>query len=233
MQNKIFIAGLQKQSFIDYPGKVSCVIFLAGCNMRCHYCHNAQLFDGGENKIPFDEALNFIDGNKKLLDAVVVSGGEPTVYPYLFDILTELKKRSLNVKLDTNGTNYLLVKKIADNGLADYIALDIKAPFDKFKDITGTVNITDIIETIKFLKNQNKTDYMFRTTLSPMLNEKDIEIMGKEMINGAKVWQLQQFVPNDYSNSQKTVFLPLRPQNVRQFAEIAKKYALNVVVRGL
>jgi pyruvate formate lyase activating enzyme len=234
MENaEIFIAGLQKQSFIDYPNGISCVIFLAGCNMRCHYCHNSQLFQLEENKIPLAEALSYIEKNKKMLDAAVISGGEPTVNPNLTKIIESIKKLGLKVKLDTNGTNFGTVKQLVDEKLVDFVAVDIKAPFAKYKDIAGYAgDAHEIMKTVEFLKN-GAVNYMFRTTISPKLTENDIATMGETIINGAKIWQLQQFNPNEYSNSFDTVLLPYPAEKIQNFAGIAKKYAQNIVVRGL
>jgi pyruvate formate lyase activating enzyme len=233
MKNSVFVAGLQKLSLIDYPGEVACVIFLAGCNMRCHYCHNSQLFELKENKIPFDSVLRYIYQNKNDLTAVVISGGEPTLCPDLADILHQIKKCGLKVKLDTNGTNFDLVKNLVAAKMVDYVALDVKASIQKHKDVTGIEMNNDIVNTVNFLKSQTAVKYMFRTTLSPILTEDDIAEIGKDLINGADTWQLQQFVPNEYSHSHKVVFLPHSKEKIAEFAEIAKKYAQNVVVRGM
>jgi pyruvate formate lyase activating enzyme len=187
-----------------------------------------------ENKIPFTEVMNYLIKNEKLLDAVVISGGEPTLNPHLTDIIRSIKSQSaLKIKLDTNGTNFNIVKKLADEKLIDYVAMDIKAPFDKYGDITGVRFAPEIAETAKFLKGQKQIKYMFRTTLSPQLTVADIEEMGKTIVNGAAVWQLQQFVPNEFSNAQKTVFLPFNYRRIAEITGIAKKYAQYVAVCGL
>ena len=231
--NTIFVGGLQRQSFLDYPGEVSCVVFLSGCNMRCHYCHNSQLFDLAENKMPLSEVLQYIEKNRRLLGAVVISGGEPTVCPQLPDIIRQIRAvgTGLKIKLDTNGTRFDVVKQLVTGGLVDFVALDIKAPIKKYKDITGFYN-DDILRTADFLKTA-KCKYMFRTTISPQLTEDDIHEMGKAFVNGAAVWQIQQFNPNEYSNSFDTVLLPYTPEKVRFFAKIAGGYAQHIVVRGL
>jgi pyruvate formate lyase activating enzyme len=230
----IFIGGLQKQSFIDYPGEVSCVIFLAGCNMRCHYCHNSQLFNSAENKIPFNEVLQYIEKNKKMLSAAVISGGEPTTHPHLFDIIRQIKTISDNIKikLDTNGTRPDTVKSLVAEKLVDFIAMDIKAPIEKYEDVTGIKFSHDIYETAEYLK-MNNVEYMFRTTISPKLTEQDIHSIGNTIIKGAAIWQIQQYSPNEYSNSFDMVLLPYQPEKIQKFGEIAENYAQHIVVRGI
>ncbi len=222
MKSKIMVAGLQKQSFIDYPGKIASVIFMAGCNMRCHYCHNPQLFNKEENIIPFEEVLSYLNLNKKMLDGVVITGGEPTLDENLNKIITQIKEQGLAVKLDTNGTNPEVVKNLIESELIDYVALDIKSTITKYKNITG-LEVNLIQDTANYLKSQSKIDYMFRTTLSPRLTVEDIKEMGEELVKGAKVWQLQQCRIDNALSGEK----------VLEMAEIAKTYAQNVVVKGL
>ena len=133
----IKIAGWQKLSLIDYPGKMAAVIFLAGCNLHCHYCHNRQLWDKSQNTLLFDEILNELRRRVGWLDAVVVSGGEPTVSPDLLPVLRKLRQLGLLIKLDTNGTHPEVVCRVVEEGLVDYVALDVKAPAEKHLAITG------------------------------------------------------------------------------------------------
>lgn len=221
-KHKILVAGLQKQSLIDYPGKVASVIFLAGCNMRCHYCQNAHLFDLAQNKIKFSTVLRYIKGQRHLLDAVVVSGGEPTLDPNLPQILRALRRLGLLVKLDTNGTNPDLVQKLVKSGLVDMVALDIKAPPHKHQAITG-LPIDHVLRTVEFLKGQTKVDYLLRTTVTPKLTLNDLCQMGETMIRPAKVWQIQQCrVTGAYS-----------PAKIQKMAVFLEKYAQHIVVVGL
>ncbi|MDR0383967.1 MAG: anaerobic ribonucleoside-triphosphate reductase activating protein [Christensenellaceae bacterium] len=230
---KILIAGWQKMSLIDYPGGVSCVVFLAGCNMRCHYCHNSKLFHTKENKIPFDEVKEYLKANEKMLDAIVISGGEPTINPTLIDIIYEVRKNFLNlkIKLDTNGVNFPLLERLVNEKLIDYVAMDIKSPAYKYRAFTGIWDV-NILNSANLLK-ENRVPYMFRTTLSPFLTKTDIFGMGMEFIEGAETWQLQQFIPNEYSSSHKIVGLPRTKKDIDEFAEIASRFAKNVLVKGL
>lgn len=222
MRQEILVAGLQKQSLIDYPGKVASVIFLAGCNMRCHYCQNAHLFDLAQNKIKFSTVLAYLKSNAKMLDAVVVSGGEPTLDPHLPTILKALRRLGLLIKLDTNGTNPELVQKLVADGLVDYVALDIKAPAHKHSAITG-LPLDKVLVTMDYLKRQTTVDYMLRTTLTPRLDESDLVEMGEKIIWPAKVWQLQQCRVNGAYSAEK----------IQKMADLVKKYAQHIVVIGL
>jgi len=231
------IAGFQKNSFIDYPGKVALVVFLGGCNMRCHYCHNFDILKMESNKVEFEEILTQIKEQIGFIDGVVITGGEPTLHPHLIDIIKTIREldKNLLIKLDTNGTNPRLLKELVDDGLIDYVAMDIKASITKYAEVTG-VQYTEksllyIEESVVYLKSQDKVDYMFRTTLSPMLDADDFRAIAK-WLDGAKIYQLQQFVPNDFSNSHKVVGFPYREEHVKEFAEIIKPHVGEVLLRG-
>lgn len=218
----IRIAGWQKLSLIDYPGKMAAVIFLAGCNMRCHYCHNRQIWDVNQNQIPFNLILDELKQRIDWLDAVVISGGEPTMSPFLIPILRVLRELGLFIKLDTNGTRPDLICQIVKMKLVDYVALDIKAPVDKHVTITG-FPINNVLITAQFLKTQNQVKYMFRTTLTPRLTLNDLIEMGEKIICGATCWQIQQCrIPGAYSVSE-----------IQKMVDQLKRYALYVVVKGI
>ena len=253
-QSRIYIAGFQKNSFIDYPGKIASVIFLGGCNFACHYCHNSDLLTDKSNTINFNKILLELKEQIGFIDGVVITGGEPTLHPHLKTIIKEIKSLGLLVKLDTNGTNSKILSELG----VDYIAMDIKAPLERYKDIVGSVAIASsampprkdvpsvslrggqsptkqsLLEEIKasidFLK-RGTIDYMFRLTLSPFLDESDIKQVGK-LIDGAKCFQLQQFVPNDFSNSHATVHLPHSAQTAKKFELLLSKHCEKVVMRG-
>ena len=178
-------------SLIDYPGKVASVIFVAGCNMCCHYCHNYHILNSNQNLLSFDIVLAELKNNCGWIDAVVVSGGEPTVYPHLIPLLKVLKRAGFLVKLDTNGTKPLIVQRVVELGLVDFVALDVKAPFDKYPLITGMSGY-QVVSTINFLKRQKRVLCQFRTTVSPLLDLNDLIMIAKSLLEGAKNWQIQQ-----------------------------------------
>ena len=186
------INGLQKNSFVDYPGKISAVLFTPGCNMDCFYCHNRLLLDSSYEKIiTSDEVLSFLQSRKGFLDGVVVSGGEPTLQKGLLPFLRSVKSLGYPIKLDTNGTNPDVVENLLDKGLLDYIAMDFKAPLQKYKEICRTeVDLGNILRSVDLLINSG-IDYEFRTTLAQGLDLGDIMEIAKE-ISGAKCYVLQR-----------------------------------------
>lgn len=222
MSNDWLVAGWQPVSLIDYPGKVATVIFLAGCNWRCHYCHNSQLWCSKANTLPFKRVVNYLRANHDLLDGVVISGGEPTLCPYLSQILRTIKRLGLAVKLDTNGSRPAVVRRLVRAGLVDFVALDLKAPANKHVTITGQP-LNPVLTMVRWLKSQNIVPYLFRTTLSPRLTTADLQIMGAELVNGATTWQIQQCRCEGAYDTKK----------VREMIVGLEKYAQHIVVRGL
>jgi pyruvate formate lyase activating enzyme len=191
-------AGLVKQSFVDYPGKISAALFTQGCNMNCVFCHNRCLVCQKEENSLIDEAevFSFLEKRKKFLDGVVISGGEPTLHSDLIDFIRKAKNIGYLVKLDTNGTKPDVLKELIDEDLLDYIAMDIKAPMKRYRDICrSNINEETLLECISIIKNSD-IEYEFRTTCCPQLNELDIyEITA--MIRGAKKYVLQQYRETD------------------------------------
>lgn len=192
------ILGLEKLSLVDYPGYTCAVVFTGGCNFRCPFCHNAGLVLEDNKEISELEVMEYLKKRFGLLDAVCVSGGEPTLQGDLIDFLKKLKNIGYKVKLDTNGTNPNMLREIIENNLVDYVAMDIKNNLNNYSDIVGIAcyKTDKIIESINILK-ENKVDYEFRTTLVSEFHKIDnIKEMTKEL-TGAKKLYLQRFVDND------------------------------------
>jgi len=175
----MIIAGLQKATLIDYPGKISCVVFLAMCNFRCPWCYSAELVlplkIAKQSKISEQEFFNFLKERKGLLDGVVICGGEPTINKELPNFIEKIKKMGFFVKLDTNGSNPIMLKDLVKAGLIDYVAMDIKAsPNNKiYSKILGEgIKFSNIEDSVKFLKN-SKIDFEFRTTVVPEIHQKE------------------------------------------------------------
>lgn len=225
----MYIGGYVKNSFVDYPGKIACSIFTVGCNMRCWYCHNSHILEKTKLLSNEEEILGFLESHKSFLDGVVVSGGEPTLQPDLLEFLSKLKSMGYCVKLDTNGTNFRVLKKAIDNKLVDYVAMDIKAPLDKYKNITKTDNDMESIENSIDLLLENKVDYEFRTTFSPDLSLEDIEEICKR-IKGAKTYSIQKYNTVEYN---KFNMMPRDKQDHFKAGDIAKKYVEKVNVKGV
>lgn len=179
------IGGLQKTSLIDYPEKISAVIFTQGCNFKCHYCHNPELIQSTrKSTIDPSEVLNFLFKRKKQLDGVVITGGEPTIQSDLSQYLSEIKSMGYSIKLDTNGSNPDIIKKLADKKLVDYIAMDIKAPLKRYAGITQIkIDTNKIKDSISHIL-QSKINHEFRTTISKaFLKAEDILGIGKLLVS--------------------------------------------------
>lgn len=190
------IAGLQKTSLVDYPAKIATVIFTLGCNFRCPYCHNPNLITAVSSDSLFDETavFDFLKQRQGKIDAVVVSGGEPTIQKNLKKFFQKIKDLDFLTKLDTNGTNPDLLSDLVDSHLLDYVAMDIKAPLEKYTDVVcRNVDILKIQESIDFLI-QCSVDYEFRTTVvKSQLTINDFKKIGY-LLSGAKRYYLQKFV---------------------------------------
>lgn len=185
------IAGFIKNSFLDYPAQISSVIFTAGCNYHCHYCHNSQLINFKcENPVCESEIFEFLQSRKGMIDAVVISGGEPTCHKDLPELICKIKDMDFLIKLDTNGTNFEMLKQLIENKQIDYVAMDIKAPLNKYEMIVGKDADENVEKSINLLIN-SKIKYEFRTTFSNKLNKEDLIEIAK-CVKGAKVIYFQK-----------------------------------------
>ena len=194
------IGGIQKTTLVDFPGKIAAIVFTQGCNFNCGYCHNPELikFSSAHNEsgTKGEEFLDFLATRKGKLDGVVITGGEPTIQNGLYDFILKIKQIGFLVKLDTNGTNPNIIKKLLDANLLDYIAMDIKAPLEKYFEITKTrMDIKKIQKSINLIINSD-IDYEFRTTvIKSQLSSTDFSNIG-QLIKGAKKYFLQKFIPS-------------------------------------
>lgn len=187
------IIGQQKSSFIDYPNKICTVYFVGGCNFRCPYCHNKDVVNNNGNKLMEEDILAFLKKRKVFIDAVCISGGEPTLQGDLFEFICELKREGFNVKLDTNGYKPDVLKNLIEARLLDYIAMDIKGPLGKYDQIAGVkIDISLIKESIDLIKNSS-IDYEFRTTVCKEFFKKEDIIEVAKMLKGSKRYYLQNF----------------------------------------
>ena len=190
------IAGLQKTSLVDYPAKIASVIFTLGCNFRCPYCHNPNLIATVSSDNLFDETVvfDFLKQRQGKIDAIVVSGGEPTLQKDLITFFMKVKELGFLTKLDTNGSNPDILLNLVNSNLVDYIAMDIKSPLEKYSNVVGrNVDILKIQESIDILM-QCGVDYEFRTTIvKSQLSINDFEKIG-HLLSAAKRYYLQKFV---------------------------------------
>lgn len=186
------IGGLQKLTLLDFPGKVACTIFLQGCNFRCPFCHNSPLLRGTD-ELPVSQVLDFLRARMGLLDGVAITGGEPLLTD-IAPLLRNIKALGYLVKLDTNGAFPDRLRALLDEGLIDYVAMDIKNAPEKYEKTAGAaVCLSDIEESVRLLLD-GKISYEFRTTVVDELHEaEDFRSIGS-WLRGAKQYFLQSYV---------------------------------------
>ncbi|MBR2711787.1 MAG: anaerobic ribonucleoside-triphosphate reductase activating protein [Bacilli bacterium] len=221
------IGGLNKLTTQDFPEHLACIIFTKGCNFNCSYCYNRDLVDNKAETIDEDYVMAYLYKRRKILDGVVISGGEPTIWDDLIPFIKKVKEFKLDIKLDTNGYNPTMLKKILDNNLVDYIAMDIKAIPDKYmKVINKKIDFNKILESIDLIKKSN-IKYEFRTTIMKGVHDKKDIIKILKLIGDSKLY-LQNFQYTDV----------VKDKNIKSFSrdellklkEELKEYP-NVIVR--
>ncbi len=194
----MILGGLQKLTLIDYPGKIAATVFTVGCNFYCPFCHNPELVDAAKIKkqprISEEDFFKFLSDRQKTLEGVCITGGEPTLHPDLPDFIGKINNLGFSVKLDTNGANPAALEKLLADNLVDFVAMDIKAPLEKYKQVAGkNVSLKNIRRSVELTRQA--PDYEFRTTVLPALHsQKDILKIGR-WLQGAKKYCLQQFRP--------------------------------------
>jgi pyruvate formate lyase activating enzyme len=234
--NLLGIKGFLETSFLDWDGKVSCVLFLPGCNFRCPFCQNWQIVEEPERIADIDWEIieGYLKKQKGWIDGVVITGGEPTIYPHLIDLLERVKELGQMVKLDTNGYNPQLLKELCEGGFVDYIAMDVKAPLDeRYETASGIkgLDLKRIRTSIGFLLSKDG-DYEFRTTLVPsIIRDEEIEDIGR-IIEGASRWVLQDYQPEAAKEDAFRHLKPYRKEEVERFLSIARKYVKTASYRG-
>ncbi len=191
------IAGFQKLTLLDYPGKTACTVFTAGCNLRCPFCHNADLVlsPSSIEKFSEDEIQSYLIKRKGLIDGICITGGEPMLMKDLPSFCEKIKEIGICVKIDTNGSFPSLLKYVVRNGLCDYVAMDIKNTFDKYPQTVGIsdIDVSVFKESIDFLKS-SEIPHEFRTTVcKPFHTKEDILEVGK-MLGENERYFLQSFV---------------------------------------
>lgn len=228
------IHGFQKITLLDYPGKVACTVFTAGCNLRCPFCHNAFLVteinpaDGLERA----ELLAYMKKRRAVLDGVCITGGEPLLYADTLDFIKEIKAVGLSVKLDTNGTFPGRLKEVIDSGMVDYIAMDIKNAPGKYPLTVGMAefDISPILESIGLIR-ASKVPHEFRTTVVKEFHRAEDFAETGRLIAGKEHYFLQNFV--DSGNLISDGLHGVTPDEMRRFAAEAGKYVSDVAIRGV
>lgn len=223
-------------TLIDYPGQVAAIVFTKGCNFRCHFCYNPLLVwpdkETDEKKyektyptVSEDEFFLFLKNRKGKLDGVVITGGEPTLQTDLAEFIEKVRALGYKIKLDTNGTNSVVLQKLLDKKLLDYVAMDLKAPLEKYSQVVSApVNCQEIEKSVKIIITSG-LPHEFRTTVVPgLLVLEDFELMGK-IIAGADAWYLQKFKSDTElvdRNLENTV--SVSDAKMLEMAALGKKY---------
>ena len=225
--------GFYKSTLLDYPKHLAATVFSGGCNMRCPFCHNASLVlrPHTQPEIPQEEILNYLRKRKNILEGVCITGGEPTIYPDLPLFISQIKEIGLKVKLDTNGTNAAVIKRLTEQNLIDYIAMDIKNSPEKYALTSGNsaIPIDNINESISLILS-GKTDYEFRTTIVGELHtQADMESIGN-WIRGAKAYYLQSYT--DSGDVIYPGFTSPDKETLYRYKEILSAYVEFVDIRG-
>ena len=234
MNDNIF-AGLQKLTLLDYPGKVACTLFTRGCNFRCPFCHNAALVTRAEEQRMYDNAeiLAFLKKRIGVLDGVAITGGEPTLMSGLYGFINEVKNMGYAVKLDSNGTRPDVLRKLIDDGLIDYVAMDIKNSREKYAYTCGlpeNFDLSKIDESIALLM-EGKVDFEFRTTVAmPFHEESDFVKIG-EWLRGDEKFFLQQFKDSgDIIGKEISSF---NESDMEKFLNLLLPFVPNAQLRGV
>ncbi len=227
----IKIGGLQKLTLIDFPGRLAATVFLSGCNFRCPFCYSAELVlpskIKNQSQFPEKEIFDFLDNRKELLEGVVICGGEPTINKDLAFFIKKIKSLGFLVKLDTNGSRPNVLKNLIDKELIDYVAMDIKAPREKYGEIVGNLDgwndriLDNINKSVDILKD-SRVEYEFRTTMVPKLLKKEDILKIVHWIRPAKKYFLQEFRP------EKTIdpkFEKVKPYSREYLLDIQKAIA--------
>lgn len=192
----MLVAGLQKTSFVDYPGEPAAVVFTPYCNFNCVYCHNRHILGNDAPLLPEEEVWEYLERRRGVIKALVVTGGEPTLQQNLAAFIEQARALDYAVKLDTNGTKPYVLQQLLHAGLLDYVAMDVKAPFAKYDAIAGAKADTDaIFKSIALLRNSGVM-HEFRLTFAPQLTIEDA-VEAALPVKGCQRFYLQQYRARD------------------------------------
>ena len=227
--NSIF-CGIEKLSLVDFDGYVACTLFTGGCNYRCPFCHNSPLIKN-QPTISLEEIFDYLSKRKKMIDAVVITGGEPTLHKELPEVIKQIKELGFIIKLDTNGTNPKMLKELINNKLIDYVAMDIKSSYETYHIVTGIDNplLDRVKESINILKTED-IDFEFRTTLVKEYHNLETINNIKEFVMGSKKMFLQKFVLRETCLNQDLNEVDIDTANL--YKEILETVVEKVYLRG-
>ena len=226
------IGGIMNLTLLDYPDKVACTVFTVGCNFRCPFCHNAKLVCGnGGKQITESEVLAFLKKRRGVLEGMCLTGGEPLIQQGVAEFLRNVKDLGYCVKLDTNGAFPDKLRELVENGLVDYVAMDVKNSRERYAQTVGcNVDIKAIEQSIAYLKS-NVVDYEFRTTVTGNLLDAESIAETAEWLSGAKRWYLQKFVNSGDLIDDAT--MGCGDDTMRMYLKIAKTIIPNTELRGI
>jgi pyruvate formate lyase activating enzyme len=233
MEKNMLIGHFQKSSVIEYPGMVSGVVFTQGCNFRCPYCHNPELVEQDlfQRPVPEEEIFTFLMKRRGKLDAVSITGGEPTIQRGLHELMARVKDMGFLVKLDTNGSSPDILRKVIAASLVDYLAMDIKAPPDKYSLAAGRPCDTVAIASSVRIIMDSGVPYEFRTTLvNGLMTGEDVLAMAG-MIRGASRFVLQRFVPSKHLDPAFMEAKPPGEEDIKKILSGLKGIVLSCSVR--
>ena len=228
------IGGFQKTSLLDYPDRISAIVWTSGCNFRCPFCYNKNLALATAELFPEEEILSFLSKRKGLLEGVVISGGEPLLHDDIIDFVKKIKDLRLLVKIDTNGTFPERINELLQKQLVDYIAMDVKAPKNKYTQLTGVkTDLSKIEASIDLLKTKAPA-YEFKTTFIPGLLTKEDIIEIAQWLKGADAYFLQQFkVIKPLVSSNLETVIPYPRDYVHETLAAIKPFFKRCTVRGV
>ncbi len=234
----MLISGIHTLTLLDYPGHVACILFTAGCNFRCGYCHNPEFVlpekikEHMHDMIPEEKIFKFLETRKGKLEGVVISGGEPTIHQGLPDFIRKVKSMGFLVKLDTNGTNPKMLKKLLDEKLLDYVAMDAKASPGRYGLLTGTKNNFSDIERSRDLIMASGVPHELRTTIVKGWHDETEMTKIAEWCAGAQKYTLQNFRPQKTLDPSWKKYSGFTAVELQHLKKIAEKFVKKVEVMG-
>jgi len=226
------ISGIIKSSLIDYPGLVSCVLFVPGCNYTCFYCHNRSLIDGSHILMTPQSISDFLQKRAGLLDGVVISGGEPTLQNDLIPFMQMIQALGYQIKLDTNGSHPEIIEEIIKLRLCDYVAVDYKAPAAQYPEICGHgTDAGQVIETIRLL-SESDVPFEVRTTVIPQLGSNELILMAKELPTVPRYVLNRYKVPDKYlqRDEERIRAIPYSSEEIQSLADSVTAWQPNITL---
>ncbi|MCR5774802.1 MAG: anaerobic ribonucleoside-triphosphate reductase activating protein [Lachnospiraceae bacterium] len=228
------IAGMTKNTLLDYPGRVAATIFTGGCNLRCLFCQNSSLVEGLIPKIREEDVLAFLEKRKNVLSGVCITGGEPTLQPDLIDFIHKVRDLGYAVKLDTNGTEPGVLRELADKELLDYVALDIKTDKNKYRELCNIdIDVEKVSESAELLIEGRFPDYEFRTTVVAEYFDRETAAAVGEWLKGAHRYYLQNYVDTNTTFAGRGVLHGQTREEIEAYADILRETISEVALRGI